>query len=141
MRRVARVYLLVVSLLNGVAGLVCGALFIVSPDGALMGWGPLLPIVQELPLSEVFFQDFVWIGVAMLLVLGFPNTVAAVMLFRRAGRQYVMTCAAGVLLLAWTGFELLFMYNAAAAGFFVAGVLAILASYVMMRPALRPESA
>lgn len=141
MRRLARGYLLVISLLNGLSGLACGALFIASPDGALMGWEPLLSTVRELPLSEVFFQDFAWIGVAMLLALGIPNTIAAVMLIRRSERQYPMTVVAGILLLAWTGFELLFMYNVAAVGYFAVGLLSILASFLMMRPVRRPESA
>jgi len=82
MRKAARGLLIVVSILNGVAGLVCGVLFIAGPDGRFMQAGALLPVVQRLPLASVFFQNFVWIGVAMLLVLGVPNSIAAVMLLR-----------------------------------------------------------
>ena len=83
MQRAARGFLIVVSILNGVAGLVCGVLFIAGPDGHFLQAGALLDVVQELPLASLFFQDFVWIGVAMLLVLGLPNSVATVMLLRK----------------------------------------------------------
>lgn len=131
MRRVTRGFLILVSVLNGIAALVCGVLFLVSPDGSLMGFEPLLPVVGTLPLADVFFRDLTWIGIAMLLVLGIPNAVATVMLLRRSARQYTMTFVAGVLLLLWTGFELVFMYNAAALGYFIVGMLVVLGSRLL----------
>ena len=133
MRGAARGLLIVVSILNGVAGLVCGVLFIAGPDGHFMQASALLPVVQELPMASVFFQDFVWIGVAMLLVLGVPNSIAAVMLLRKSMNQYRVTLAAGVLLALWCGFELIFMFNALAVGYLVVGLISILSSIVLMR--------
>lgn len=125
MRRSARVFLVVVSILNGVAGLICGVLFIAKPDGSLLQAGALIPVIGALPLANIFFRDFVWIGIAMLLVLGVPNTVATVMLLKRNERRYLLTLVAGVLLIAWTGFELVFMYNVAALAYFMVGVLSV----------------
>lgn len=133
MRKAARAFVMLVSMLNGAAGLVCGALFLVSPDGSLMGFEPLLAVVRTLPLADVFFRDLAWIGVAMLLVLATPNTIAAFMLIRRTAGQYVATLAAALLLVLWTGFELVFMYNAAAVGYFVIGVLSIACSVLLHR--------
>jgi len=135
LRRVARGLLIVVSILNGAAGVVCGVLFLAGPDGQLMGAGALLPVVQQLPLADLFFQDFVWIGVAMLLVLGAPNTIAAVMLLRNSDNQYLATLVAGVLLILWCGFELVFMFNTLAVGYFVVGLVSIMSSIVLLRPA------
>jgi EamA domain-containing membrane protein RarD len=133
MQRFARGYVLVVSVLNGLAGLVCGVLFLIAPDGRLLQAGALLPVIARLPLASVFFQDFVWIGIAMLLVLGVPNTVAVVMLIRRQQKEYVFSLAAGVLLALWTGFELAFMYNVPALGYFIVGVLEIAAGALLMK--------
>jgi EamA domain-containing membrane protein RarD len=139
MRRLARGILLVVSILNGVAGLVCGVLFIAGPDGHLLQAGALLPVIQGLPLASVFFQDFVWIGVAMLLVLGVPNSIAAVMLLRKSENQYRATLVAAVLLILWCAFELVFMLNALAVGYFAIGLISVLCSILLLRPA--PASA
>ena len=133
MRGAARGLLIAVSILNGAAGLVCGVLFIAGPDGRFMQAGALLPVVQGLPLASVFFQDFVWIGVAMLLVLGVPNSIAAVMLLRKSMNQYRVTLAAGVLLALWCGFELIFMFNALAVGYLVVGLISIMSSIVLLR--------
>lgn len=133
MRRSARGYLIVVSILNGLAGLVCGVLFLIRPDGSLLQAGALLPVIRTLPLAGIFFRDFTWIGIAMLLVLGIPNTVAAVMLLRRSEKQYMVSLVAGILLVMWTGFELVFMYNALALGYFVVGAISILSSAALLR--------
>ena len=135
MRRVARGFLIAVSILSGVAGLVCGVLFIAGPDGRLVQAGALLPVIQGLPLASVFFQDFLWIGVAMLLVLGAPNSIAAVMLLRRSENQYLATLVAGILLVSWCGFELIFMFNVPAVGYSVIGLISVLCSILLMRPA------
>ncbi len=133
MRRLTRGYLLALSILNGFTGLLCGMLFIIRPDGSLLVAGALLPVVRSLPMAGVFFQNFLWIGIAMVLVLGIPNTVAAVMLIRRSDKQYVVTLVAGVLLMLWTSFELVFMYNAGALAYFVLGVLSVLSSAFLLR--------
>jgi EamA domain-containing membrane protein RarD len=135
MRRVTRGFLIVVSILNGVAGLVCGLLFIAGPDGNLLQAGALLPVIQGLPLASVFFRDFLWIGVAMLLVLGVPNSIAAVMLLRKNENQYFVTLAAGMLLVLWCGFELVFMFNIPAVGYFITGLISVLCSILLLRPA------
>jgi len=139
MKRVARGFLIVVSILNGATGLVCGVLFIAGPDGRFLQAGALLTVIHELPLASFFFQDFVWIGVAMLLLLGVPNSVAAVILLRKSEDQYLATLFAGVLLLLWTGFELIFMINPLAVGYVIIGLVSVLSSIMLQRTA--PASA
>ncbi len=121
------------SILDGLSGLVCGVLFIAAPDGRLLQAGALLPIIRTLPLADVFFRNFTWIGIAMILVLGIPNTVAAVMLIRRSAKQYAATLVAGLLLVLWTGFELVFMFNVPAVAYFAVGALSIASSVFLKR--------
>ena len=134
MRRLARGVLIVVSVLNGAAGLICGVLFIAGPDGHLLQAGALIPVIQGLPLASVFFRDFFWIGVIMLLVLGIPNSIASVLLLRKSENQYFATVAAGTLLLLWCSFELVFMFNVLAVGYFVVGLISIACSVLLLRP-------
>ena len=137
---VARGYLIVVSVLNGLAGLVCGVLLVAEPDGRFLQMGALRSVIRAFPLADVFFRDFFWIGVAMLVGLGLPNLIALVTLTRRSRRQYLATLAAGVLLLAWCSFEMLYMFNAAAVGYLVAGALEIAASAALLRSVGRQAS-
>ena len=135
MQRMVRGFLIVVSVLNGLAGLICGVLFIAGPDGHLLLAGALLPVIETLPLAHVFFRDFLWIGVAMLFVLGLPNLIAAVMLLRKSERQYIASLVAGILLILWCSFEMSFMFNVPAVAYFVVGVLSALCSILLLRPA------
>ena len=123
MHRAARIWLLVFSALNGVAGLVCGFLLIARPDGSLLMASALLPAIKRFPLADVFFRDMFWIGVAMLLALGIPNLIAFGALFRRHGHQYQLSLAAAVLLMLWCGFEMPLMFNYAAVGYFIVGAI------------------
>lgn len=133
MRKAARVFLIVVSIINGLMGLVCGVMLIARPDGALLQMGALIPVIATFPLAGVFFRDFLWIGVVMFLALGVPNTVAAVLLLRRHPAQYMATLVAAVLLTAWCLFELVFMFNAAGIGFLVVAIASAAASLWLMR--------
>jgi hypothetical protein len=119
--KAARAWLLLISALNGVAGLVCGLLLIARPDGSLLMASALLPVIRRFPLADVFFRDMFWIGVAMILVLGIPNLIAFSAILRRHPRQYQLTLAAAVLLMLWSGFEMPFMFNYAAVGYFIIG--------------------
>jgi hypothetical protein len=129
----ARGLLIAVSIMNGAAGLICGALLIVGPEGQLLQAGALLSVIQAMPLASVFFRDFLWIGMAMLTVLGAPNSVAAVMLLRRSENQYLATAAAGVLLLIWCAFELVFMFNWLAVGYVAVGLVSVACSILLSR--------
>jgi hypothetical protein len=131
-QRAARVWLLIVSALNGAAGLVCGLLLIARPDGSLLGASALLPVIRRFPLADVLFQDMFWIGVAMLLALGLPNLIALVALLRRMSHQYLLSLAAAVLLMLWCGFEMPYMFNYAALGYFFVGAISAACSVWML---------
>jgi hypothetical protein len=133
----ARGFLISVSAFNGVLGIVCAALLLARPEGGLMGMQVLLPVVGRFPLASVFFRDFLWIGIVMLLALGIPNAAAAVLLVRHHPMQYRITLVSAVLLIAWCGFELVYMYNLAAVAFLSLGVASAFASlWLMRRPAV-----
>lgn len=132
MHKAARVWLLVISALNGVAGTVCGLLLIARPDGSLLMASALLPVIKRFPLADVFFRDMFWIGGAMILVLGIPNLLAFSALLRRHPREYQLSLTAAVLLMLWSGFEMPYMFNYAALGYFVVGTISTLASIRML---------
>ena len=56
------------------------------------------------------------------------------MLLRKSENQYFATVAAGTLLLLWCSFELVFMFNVLAVGYFVVGLISIACSVLLLRP-------
>lgn len=46
---------------------------IIEPNGEVFGFYVLLPYFQVLPFSEVLFQEFVFSGIALIIVNGISN--------------------------------------------------------------------
>ena len=128
-----RGFVLVTTLFNGIAGLICGLLFIGWPDGSLMAAEGMIPMLQTFPLADIFFRDFLWIGIAMILVLGIPSTIAGIMLLRKTAHQYIGSLVAAVLVLLWCMAEMPFLPNPLCLFFGVVALLQITAS-ICLRP-------
>ena len=59
-------------------GAVAGASgMLLDPTGKAMGMDAMLPYFQVLPLAEYLYQDFVFPGIALLIVNGLTNLTAA----------------------------------------------------------------
>jgi len=121
----ARVFLLITNFFNGIAGIVCGLLFIMGPDGRYMGVGDggLIQMMQNFPLAYIFFRNFTWTGIAMLLVLGIPSTIAALSLLRQTATQYKWAFISSRLLMLWCFIEAIFLPNYLVIFFMLIGVI------------------
>jgi hypothetical protein len=96
-------------------------------------------VIKTLPLADIFFRDFLWLGIAMLVALAIPNLTAAVMLVRRSPGQYAAALVAAVLLILWCGFELIFMFNFAAVGYMAVGIVSLVAASLLRIPFVEAE--
>ena len=127
--RVSRGFALFMNWFDGVCSIVCGGFMALSGLIALpVSWNDVMPIefLGVLPLP--------WPGVALALVNGAPNIVALAMRFRgKRAASYRWGIAAGVLLIAWTAFELAFMPNGISAFYLALGVLQTAASWHALR--------
>ena len=131
--RITRFFLLAVSIVNALSALVCGVLLVVAPDGSLMAAGELIPVVATLPLAQIFFQDLLWIGIAMLLVLCIPNATASILLMRRAMSQYQAAIFANALIMMWCTFQFFYMFNWLAVFYFVLAAAMVGCATLMTR--------
>ncbi|MCL2402956.1 MAG: hypothetical protein FWC86_01785 [Coriobacteriia bacterium] len=131
--KIARLFIFIVSTVNALAGLVCGILLIVAPDGRLMAAGELLPVIAALPLAHIFFQDLRWIGIAMLIVLWIPNELSTIALWLKHKLQYTVVVIANAAMMLWCTFQFIFMFNWLAVAYFVLGMLMIVAAVYLSR--------
>ena len=134
-----KVIALVISIINALSGLICGILFIAFPDGRLMGMQGMTDLLSKFPLQTVFFRNFFWIGIAMLLMLFVPNAVAVFLTFRRSRPRFGAQALAGVCLLAWCLIEIIYLPNPAVWAYFAVALIHISCSLLVMR-ALRPAA-
>lgn len=98
---VARRALLFWTLLIGVGAVGGAAMMLIDPSGKAMGMDAMLPYFQVLPFAEVLFQDFVFSGMALLIVNGLTNLTAAVLLLRKNPLGVTLGGVFGVTLMLW----------------------------------------
>ncbi len=84
----------------------------IDPTGQKWGMEPLLPLLQKLPLADVFFQNFIWSGIVLLLVNGVTNTIAFILLAKKHHLGALASLACGIILMLWILVEyLIFGFN------------------------------
>ena len=89
------------TLFIGIGAVAGAAGMLLDPTGRAMGMDAMLPYFQKLPLAPVLFQDFTFSGIALLLVNGVPNLIAAGLLLRRKPSGVILGVILGVTLMLW----------------------------------------
>lgn len=74
---------------------------LVDPSGGLMGMDAMLSYFKKLPFADVLFTDFVFSGIALLIVNGITNLVAAALLFAKKKSGAVCSMIFGITLMLW----------------------------------------
>ena len=133
----ARKWLIFWTLFIGI-GAVAGATgMLVDPSGKAMGMAAMLPYFQVLPFAEYVFQDFVFSGIALLIVNGLSNLTAAGLLFARKKAGVILGGVFGVTLMLWICIQfVIFPLNVMSTLYFIFGLAQACtgyAAYVFMR--------
>ncbi len=113
-------------------GAVCGAAgMLMDPSGKAMGMQALLPYLQKLPLAELLYQDFVFPGIALLLVNGLPNLAAAGLLLAGKKSGVILGGLLGVTLMLWICIQFYaFPMNIMSTAYFFFGLLQAATGYM-----------
>ena len=126
----ARRWLLFWTLFIGV-GAVAGATgMLVDPSGKAMGMDAMLPYFQALPFSQTLFQNFVFPGVALLIVNGLTNLTAAVFLLKKKRAGVILGGLFGLTLMLWICIQFyMFPLNFMSTAYFLFGLCQALTGY------------
>ena len=121
--KTARRLLLFWTMFIGIGALAGGAWMLIRPDGAL-GMEEMLPYFQVLPFADVLFQDFLFSGIALIIVNGLTNLTAAVLLLKNKRAGCVLGGVFGVTLMLWICIQFyMFPANFMSTIYFVFGAL------------------
>ncbi len=135
--RLCRGFALFMNWFDGICAPVCGLWMMASALFVLpLSWNDWMPvsILDPLPIPAFMKEDLLWAGLALLLVNGLPNIIALVFRFRGNRRvSYAWGSAAGILLILWTSFELVFIPNALSCFYLALGILQLIASWSSWR--------
>ena len=131
--KIARGFALFMNWFDGICAPVCGLWMMASALFALpLSWNDFMPVslLAPLPIPSFMKADFLWPGLALLLVNGAPNVIAIAFRFRaNLIASYAWGMVAGVLLILWTAFELAFIPNGLSVFYPVLGILQLAASW------------
>lgn len=78
--QIAGRWLLFWTLFIGIGAVGGASMMLLDPSGKAMGMDAMLPFFQVMPLAEYLYQDFLFPGIALLIVNGLTNLTAAVLL-------------------------------------------------------------
>ena len=84
--------------IGAVVGAVC---MFIKPDGSLLQMQNMLPYFKKLPLADILYQNYIFPGVALLIINGLTNLTAAVLLFRKKPLGIRPGMFFGVTLMLW----------------------------------------
>lgn len=114
--------------IGAVAGAVC---MLIKPDGTILGMQTMLPYFQVLPFADVLFQNFVFSGIALLVVNGITNLTSAVLLIKNKKSGVITGTLFGITLMLWIIIQfVIFPVNFMSTSFFIFGFLQFLTGYI-----------
>lgn len=97
---------------------------LVAPDGSALGMDGMLPYFQVLPLADLLYQDFIFPGIALLIVNGITNLVASVLILAKKKLGIILGGIFGVTLMLWICIQfVIFPMNFMSTIYFIFGLL------------------
>ena len=131
--KIFKVLLLVLALFVGIGAYVGGICMLIKPDGSLLRMENMLPYFQVLPFADIVFQDYVFPGIALIIVNGISNTVASILIIRNKRIGYVLGTLFGFTLMLWIIIQfVIFPMNALDIIYFTLGTLQLIIGYVAL---------
>lgn len=129
--QIAGRWLLFWTLFIGIGAVAGASGMLLDPSGKAMGMDALLPYFQVLPLAEYLYQDYIFPGIALLIVNGLTNLTAAVLLLRKRKSGVVLGGVFGITLMLWICIQfVIFPLNFMSTIYFVFGFCQAVTGYM-----------
>ena len=104
---------------------------IIDPTGKMLGMEGLLPYFNVLPFSDVLFQNYIFSGIALLIVNGLTNFVAIYFLIKDKKVGAILGAIFGITLMLWIIIQFVILpKNAMSTIFFVIGIIQFITGYM-----------
>ena len=128
--KIARRLLIFWTLFIGIGAVAGASGMLLDPTGKAMGMDSMLPYFQKLPFADVLFKNYVFPGIALLIVNGITNLTAAALLFAKRKSGVILGGIFGVTLMLWICIQFyMFPLNFMSTIYFVFGFLQAVTGY------------
>ena len=118
------------ALFIGIGAVLGSAMMFIDPSGGIWGMTPMLPDLQKLPFPDIFFQNFIFPGIALLLANGATNIISFIFICKKHRLAPLSVILCGVILMLWITIQFcIFKMNFMSILYFIFGVLQVCTGY------------
>ena len=129
--KIARNFLLFWTLFIGIGALAGSSGMLLDPTGKAMGMDTMLPYFQVLPLSNYLYQNYIFPGIALLIVNGITNITASILLILKKKSGIVLGGIFGITLMLWICIQfVIFPFNFMSTSYFIFGFCQAITGYM-----------
>lgn len=108
----------------GIGAFFGGICMELAPDGSILSMQAMLPYFKVLPFSDLLFQNYIFPGIALLIVNGISNLTAAVLIIAKKRCGAYLGCIFGITLMLWITIQfIIFPANMLSISYFIFGAL------------------
>ena len=126
----ARRALIFETLFVGIGAVAGAAGMLADPSGKAMGMDAMLPYFSVLPFADILFRDLTFSGIALLIVNGITNLIAAAFLFAKKKCGVILGGIFGITLMLWICIQFyMFPLNFMSTLYFIIGACQSLTGY------------
>lgn len=129
--KITRKFLIFWCLFVGIGALWGSINMFIDPTGKLLQMDTMLPYFQVLPFSDILFKNYIFPGIALLIVNGISNLVAAYLLIKNKKSGIILGTAFGLTLMLWIIIQfIIFPTNILSITYFVIGIIQLITGYM-----------
>lgn len=126
-----KIFLLFWCLFVGLGAFYGGLLMLIDPTGKLLGMNNLLPYFKVLPFSTILFQNYIFSGIALIIVNGLSNLIASYLIIKNKKSGLILGTIFGFTLILWITIQfIIFPLNILSISYFIVGILQLLTGYM-----------
>ena len=91
----------------------------IKPDGSLLHMENLLPYFEVLPFSDILFKNYIFSGIALIIVNGISNLIASYLIIKNKKSGLILGTVFGFTLMLWITIQfIIFPLNILSTSFF-----------------------
>lgn len=129
--KVTRKVLIFLCLFIGIGALYGSFCMLIDPSGKLLKMDNVLPYFKVLPFSNVLFKNYIFSGIALLIVNGVTNITAAFLLIKNKKIGIILGTIFGFTLTLWITIQFIILpFNFLSVTYFILGIIQMIAGYM-----------
>lgn len=115
----------------GIGAMFGGIAMLIKPDGSILQMQEMLKYFKVLPFSDILFNNYIFSGIALIIVNGITNIVASTLMIANKKLGIILGMIFGITLMLWITIQfIIFPFNVLSTSYFIFGLLQFITGYI-----------